>query len=143
PRAHENALIASVFPVRHAPISHRMRDLHPIVRIETPMRLAGCCVERNDAQCRRGGIEHAVNDDRITLHLRSLENVASVKCPGNLQLMDILPIDLTEPRIANIVPAAAIDIPVSITCFGNLALGEGGVDEYRGEHRCVECHLRW
>ena len=101
PGAHEDALIPPVFPIRHAPVAHRMRDLGAIVGIETPALLAGCGVERDDAQLRCCSVEHPMNDDRITLHLRSLESVARVKCPGDLQLLDILPIDLVERRIAN------------------------------------------
>jgi hypothetical protein len=40
------------------------------------------------------------------------------------------PIDLVERRIASAFRAAAIDFPVSITGFGNLALGEGGVAKH-------------
>ena len=143
PGTHEDALIVAIFPIRHAAVAYGVRDLGAIVGIETPALLAGCGVERNDTQLRRGGVEHAMNDDRIALHFRSLENVAGVKCPGNLELPDILPIDLVERRIAHAFRAAAIDFPVSITGVGNVALGDGGVGEHErcGEHRRMESHL--
>ena len=59
-------------------------------------------------------LQYAVDNDRIALHLRSFERITRIKCPGNLELLDVGAIDLIKTRIADAFRPAPIDGPITM-----------------------------
>ena len=106
PVAHEHAV-----PVhRDAPMPEPGSGRRTAARVELPDLASGLRVDRDHLQRRRRGIEHAVDDDRVALHLGALEGVVRVVGPGDLERRDVVPIDLRERGVADVVDAA-VDRP--------------------------------
>jgi len=82
-------------------------------RIELPDLAAGCGIHRHHFQRRRCRVEHAVHDHRVALHLRALECIMRVVGPRDLQLPDVVPVDVRERRVADVVHTA-MHRPLSI-----------------------------
>ena len=85
----------------------------PAARIVGPELLAGVGGKGHDLHRRRGGVEHAVDDHRVALHLRGGEVVAALVGPGDLQLGDVLAGDLSKRGVAR-VARSAVHRPVGV-----------------------------
>ena len=75
---HGDAAVAEARPRRRA-----------AARVELPDLLAGVGGHGHHLQRRRGRVEHAVDDDRIALHLGRGEVVAALVGPGHRELADV------------------------------------------------------
>src|SRR5450432_776456 len=96
-----------------AAIADVARDLLSVIWIEVPDLHAGFGVEGHHAKFGSGGVEDAIDDDGIALHLRIFEGIVRVVGPGNLQAGDIAGRDLLQSRVADVV-RAAVDAPFDI-----------------------------
>src|SRR5579862_7024286 len=76
------------------------------IRIEAPDFAASLGIQRDYTQLRRSGIEHAIHNDGIALHLRILESVMRVIGPRHLKMPDVIAIDLLQLGITDVVRAA-------------------------------------
>src|SRR5579864_6130074 len=148
PRDEENALILTVFPVRNAAVAYGMRGLSAVVRIEGPSKLAGCGIECDDAQLGRGGVQNAVDHDRIALHLRGVELVTGVEGPGDAEILHVAAIDLVQIGIANAFRAAAVDFPITVAGGGSMAPvcfsgvhGETGKNDQEQDAECQPSNI--
>ncbi len=82
-------------------------------RIETPELAPGLGVEGDDFHRGSRRVEHALDDDRVALHLRTLERIAAVVDPSDLEAGNVAAIDLDERRVAA-VAGAAVQWPVGV-----------------------------
>ena len=99
----EDAAIVTVGPVGDAAAALLADDFASAVGIEIPFQFAGCGVERDEAKLRRGGVEDAIDDERLALHFGAGEGVAGFVGPGDLKLRDVGTIDLLEGGVVRIV----------------------------------------
>ena len=102
----------------HAAMPEPLRRRPAAVRIEAPELFAGRGVEREHAQLGRRRVQHAVDHDRIRLHLRIPELVVRLVRPRHLQLADVLRRDLVQRRVVRVVGVAAVDGPVDVARLG-------------------------
>jgi len=82
--------------------------------VERPELAASRGVEREDAKFWRRRVEHSVDDDRIRLHLRSLEFVVCLVRPRDLQLGNVPRSDLVDRRVVRVIGVPAVDGPVDV-----------------------------
>ena len=105
-----------------------------LIGVETPDFTPGLGIERDHAQLGRGGIEDAIDDDGIALHLRIFEGVVRVVRPDNLKAGDVIAIDLLQLGIADVI-RAAIDRPLDVG-----GLDKRGREQERDQLRCRNTH---
>ena len=108
----------------HAAMAEARGGRRSVVGIEAPDRHAGGGVERDDVQLGRRGIHHAIDHDRIRLHLRAGERVLGVVCPRHLQLLHVGRRDLAQRGVVRVILAAAVHGPVG-GAPGGLGLQRG------------------
>src|SRR4029077_13066529 len=70
---------------RDAAVPEARRAGRAVARIEFPDLAAVGRVDRDHLQRRRRGVEHAVHDDRVALHLGALEGIVRVVGPRDAQ----------------------------------------------------------
>ena len=117
-------------------------------RIELPDLASGGRVERDHLQRRRRGVQHAVDDDRVALHLRSFERVARIVGPGHAQRRHVVAMDLRERRVADVVGAAVHrptrvgggDARLKASRCGNEKKAEGDDVQREGSSRSESGH---
>ena len=105
--------------------------------IEAPQLAPGRRVEGEDAELGARRVEHAVDDNRIRLHLRARELVVCLIRPRDLQPGDVRRRDLRERGIMVVVGGAAVHRPVHCALSGKHGRNEG--EETKGDagrHRC-------
>ena len=100
----------------HATVAETRRGWLPVVRIIDPQLLAGHRVEREDVHFRGGGVQHAVDDDRIGLHLGPLELALRLERPRDLELRDVGRRDLTQRGVVRVIGVATVHRPVGVAC---------------------------
>ncbi len=97
----------------HAAVSESRGRRRAAAWIELPDLASRGRVHGDHLERRRRRVEHAVDDDRVALHLRGLERIVRVVRPRGLQLRDVVAVDLRERGIADVVDAA-VDGPWDI-----------------------------
>ena len=117
----------------HPPMANARGGRRAVVRIEAPELLSRCSVQGEHLEFWRGGIQHAVHDDRIGLHFRTGELIVRLVGPRNLQLLHVGGRDLAECRVVRVVVAAAIHGPIDRAGLRRLGnRGTGGGEQDRG-----------
>ncbi len=109
-----------------------------LIRIEVPQFLAGGRLQRDHMHRRRGGIQHAIHDNRIALHLRIFERVSRIVRPGHLQLVDIPPPHLRECGVTDVV-RSAVDGPLRITGASSRHEQQTTEKTLQGHYEIVAC----
>ena len=113
PRREIDAPVVAALPV-HQPADPRACErLGVAVGVEAPDLGAGGRVQRKYAKLRRGRIQHAVRDDRLALHFRSVEGIVRVVGPRHPQRADVGARDLLQPRVSGLLRVAAVVQPVA------------------------------
>lgn len=110
-REHDDALVLAVPPVGDAAVKPAVVRRHaelPRARIEQPLRLAGCRVDRGHLGERGARVEHAVDHDRrplveparIDIGVRGAHGVVRRRpTPGDLEVAGVRRVDLVERRV--------------------------------------------
>jgi hypothetical protein len=80
-----------------------------VAAITPPRYLTGLVYAQ--LRCRR--VQHAIDNDRVALHLRIFERILRIVGPRHFQQADILTSDLRQGPIANIV-GTTVDRPLNI-----------------------------
>ena len=121
-----------------APVSDAARGLSCIdAGVELPLERARGGIECDDLLRERVGIEGAIDNERIDFKIALF---AGIECPGDLELVNVDPVNLSERGIVVTVRASAVDGPVC----GALSHGrrrEQDGDE-RCEKKCARSHFR-
>ena len=129
----KDALIVAVAPVSHSAIARLVQRLF-FGRAETPDQFAGGGVEGKDPKLGRCGVEDAVHDDGIALHLGILKCVAGVVFPGYLQAVHVAAVDLLEGGVMNVVRSATGNPPGAVGFWRRgLALRCALAQKHRGQ----------
>ena len=103
-RRGEHAFVVAVAPICEATVGTRTFQFG----IECPLK-PPCGRVQGDGLVRgRVGVEHAVDLDRLRLKAAGFPGVVS---PGDLELLDVLPVDLRKRREPGAFGTATIDGP--------------------------------